>query len=140
MRLDHLFQILALLPVHKYNVLCPVSTVEMFSFSYQKLLINLFPFSLLCHQNLNSLWFLQALTSASANDIMNLERMETLGDSFLKLISSLYLFKHHKRMNEGELTCIKGRHIGNCNLYYCGVKRRLGGLMKVCCGYTFFCK
>lgn len=91
-------------------------------------------------QNLNSVWLLQALTSASANDIVNLERMETLGDSFLKLMSSLYLFKHHKNMNEGNLTCIKGKHIGNCNLYYCGVKRRLGGLMKVCCGYTVLCK
>jgi dsRNA-specific ribonuclease len=83
---------------------------------------------------------LQALTSASANDIVNLERMETLGDSFLKLMSSLYLFKHHKYMNEGELTSIKGKHIGNRNLYHCGVKRKLGGLMKVCCGYTVFCK
>jgi endoribonuclease Dicer len=85
-------------------------------------------------------WLLQALTSASANDIVNLERFETLGDSFLKIMSSLYLFKHHKNMNEGELTCLKGKHIGNRNLYYCGKHRKLGGLMKVCCGYTVFCK
>lgn len=74
---------------------------------------------------------LQALTSASANDIINLERLETLGDSFLKLMSSLNLFQHHKCMNEGELTCFKGKHVGNRNLYYCGVNRKLGGLMKV---------
>jgi endoribonuclease Dicer len=59
---------------------------------------------------------LQALTTALANDIVNLERLETLGDSFLKLMSSLYLFQHHKCMTEGELTCLKGKHVGNRNL------------------------
>jgi dsRNA-specific ribonuclease len=83
---------------------------------------------------------LQALTSASANDIINLERLETLGDSFLKLMSSLNLFQHHKCMNEGELTCFKGKHVGNRNLYYCGVNRKLGGLMKVCCDSSLICK
>jgi dsRNA-specific ribonuclease len=102
--------------------------------------VNPFPLSSHGYQNLIILRLLQALTSASANDIVNLERMETLGDSFLKLMSSLYLFKHHKCMNEGELTYYKGKHIGNRNLYYCGVNRGLGGLMKVCCGYAVFCK
>jgi endoribonuclease Dicer len=74
---------------------------------------------------------LQALTSASANDILNLERLETLGDSFLKLISSLYLFRRYELVNEGQLTYIKGKLIGNQNLFYIGEARKLGGLMKV---------
>ncbi|XP_069680713.1 endoribonuclease Dicer isoform X2 [Periplaneta americana] len=74
---------------------------------------------------------LQALTSASANDIINLERLETLGDSFLKFMSSWYLFLTNIHEDEGKLTCVKGKHIGNRNLYYCGVYRKLGGLMKV---------
>jgi endoribonuclease Dicer len=74
---------------------------------------------------------LQALTSSSANDILNLERLETLGDSFLKLMSSLYLFRRYGLVNEGKLTCIKGKLVGNRNLYYIGNARKLGGLMKV---------
>jgi endoribonuclease Dicer len=74
---------------------------------------------------------LQALTSSSANDILNLERLETLGDSFLKLMSSLFLFRRYKLVNEGQLTCIKGKLVGNRNLYYIGDARKLGGLMKV---------
>ncbi|PNF18314.1 hypothetical protein B7P43_G14501 [Cryptotermes secundus] len=74
---------------------------------------------------------LQALTSSSANDILNLERLETLGDSFLKLMSSLYLFRRYGLVNEGKLTCIKGKMVGNRNLYYIGDARKLGGLMKV---------
>ncbi|XP_021927095.1 endoribonuclease Dicer-like isoform X2 [Zootermopsis nevadensis] len=74
---------------------------------------------------------LQALTSASANDIVNLERLETLGDSFLKLMSSLLLFTEYKLLGEGQLTEVKGKIIGNRNLYYCGIKQNLGGIMKV---------
>jgi endoribonuclease Dicer len=84
-----------------------------------------------CDKNLKNLSFLQALTSASANDFLNLERLETLGDSFLKLISSLYLFRQYELVNEGELTCIKGKLIGNLNLYYLGNAHNLGGMMKV---------
>jgi endoribonuclease Dicer len=73
---------------------------------------------------------LQALTSASANDIVNLERFETLGDSFLKLMSSLFLFLQYK-VDEGQLTLVKNKIVGNLNLYYCGVYRKLGGIMKV---------
>jgi dsRNA-specific ribonuclease len=74
---------------------------------------------------------LQALTSASANDIVNLERLETLGDSFLKLMSSLFLFLHYTLVDEGQLTQVKGKLIGNQNLCYCGVNRNLEGIMKV---------
>jgi endoribonuclease Dicer len=74
---------------------------------------------------------LQALTSSSANDILNLERLETLGDSFLKLMCSLYMFRRYELVNEGKLTCIKGKLVGNRNLYYIGDARKLGGLMKV---------
>jgi endoribonuclease Dicer len=76
---------------------------------------------------------LQALTSASANDTVNLERLETLGDSFLKLMSSLFLFLQYK-LDEGQLTQVKGKLIGNRNLYYCGVDRNLGKIMKVLSG------
>ncbi|GLV37524.1 Dicer-2 [Carabus blaptoides fortunei] len=51
----------------------------------------------------------QCLMAAKATDILNLERLETLGDSFLKL----------------------NRIIANRNLLYCGQRKNLGGYMKV---------
>ncbi|KAJ2950975.1 hypothetical protein O0L34_g5352 [Tuta absoluta] len=74
---------------------------------------------------------LAAITTINSHDAFNLERAETLGDSFLKFAASLYL--HHKfpSMNEGQLTNIKGRLIGNRNLFYAGTKVQLGGRMKV---------
>ncbi|XP_015183335.1 PREDICTED: endoribonuclease Dicer isoform X2 [Polistes dominula] len=72
----------------------------------------------------------QALTTAG-NDVFDLERLETLGDSYLKFISSLYLYTHYPTYNEGRLTALKGKIIGNRNLYYCGTKKSIPGYMKV---------
>ncbi|XP_034829181.1 endoribonuclease Dicer isoform X3 [Maniola hyperantus] len=72
-----------------------------------------------------------ALTTINSNDTFNLERAETLGDSFLKYAASLYLFHKFPALDEGQLTNIKCRLIGNRNLYYAGERVRLGGRMKV---------
>ncbi|KAI8421690.1 hypothetical protein MSG28_009676 [Choristoneura fumiferana] len=74
---------------------------------------------------------LAAITTINSHDIFNLERPETLGDSFLKFAASLYLYHKFPQLNEGQLTNIKGRLIGNKNLYYAGEKMQLGGRMKV---------
>jgi endoribonuclease Dicer len=47
-----------------------------------------------------------ALTTSTANDSVDMERLETLGDSFLKLASSLYLFSNYS-LAEGMLTEVK---------------------------------
>lgn len=57
--------------------------------------------------------------------------METLGDSFLKFAVSLFLYETYKTFNEGQLTALKGRLIGNRNLYYCGVSKKIPGRLKV---------
>ncbi|XP_029037837.2 endoribonuclease Dicer [Osmia bicornis bicornis] len=72
-----------------------------------------------------------ALTSKSGQDAFNLERLETLGDSYLKFIVSLFLYTTFPNCNEGPLTTLKGKLIGNRNLYYCGVKKNIPGRMKV---------
>ncbi|XP_041980153.1 endoribonuclease Dicer [Aricia agestis] len=74
---------------------------------------------------------LTSLTTINSHDNFNLERTETLGDSFLKFAASLYLYHRFPAMDEGQLTNIKGRLIGNRNLYYAGDKINLGGRMKV---------
>lgn len=73
---------------------------------------------------------LQVLTAASAHDIFNLERLETLGDSFLKYSVSLILFTRFPELSEGQLTMIKGKIIGNRNLFYCGEEKELGSIIK----------
>ncbi|VVD02614.1 unnamed protein product [Leptidea sinapis] len=74
---------------------------------------------------------LTSITTINSHDTFDLERNETLGDSFLKFASTLYLFHKFSELDEGKLTNIKGRLIGNRNLYYAGQKIRLGGRMKV---------
>ncbi|CAG9787806.1 unnamed protein product [Diatraea saccharalis] len=74
---------------------------------------------------------LSALTTINSRDTFNLERSETLGDSFLKFAASLYLFHKFPKLNEGQLTNIKCKLIGNRNLYYAGNRARLGGRMKI---------
>lgn len=74
---------------------------------------------------------LQALTAQTAADVLNFERLETLGDSFLKYAVSLALFLKFPDMTEGQLTLIKGKVVGNRNLYYCGEKINLGSCLKV---------
>ncbi|CAG9562769.1 unnamed protein product [Danaus chrysippus] len=74
---------------------------------------------------------LSSLTLIKSNDTVNLERAETLGDSFLKFAASLYLFHKFPNMDEGQLTNLKGRLIGNRNLYYAGERVGLAGRMKV---------
>lgn len=46
---------------------------------------------------------LQALTTASASDGMNLERLETIGDSFLKLAVTNFLYQEYASQHEGKL-------------------------------------
>lgn len=73
---------------------------------------------------------LAALTCASAADVFNGERLEVLGDSFLKFSASVFLVKQHPEWHEGFLTTCKGRMVSNRNLFYLG-KQRLAGKLKV---------
>lgn len=63
--------------------------------------------------------------------MFNLERLETLGDSYLKFITSLFLYQGFPHFNEGQLTALKGKIIGNRNLYYNGVKKGIPKRIKV---------
>ncbi|KAG5887607.1 hypothetical protein JTB14_002616 [Gonioctena quinquepunctata] len=72
----------------------------------------------------------KALTTAKANDIVNLERLETLGDSFLKIISSVYIAMRFSKYDEGQATDLKGRLVSNKNLYYLAVRKNLNGMIR----------
>lgn len=73
----------------------------------------------------------QVLAAKHGNEIVNLERLETLGDSFLKLAASLYIWLKYPEYCEGKASTLKGKLISNKNLYYCAVRKNLGSLMLV---------
>lgn len=72
---------------------------------------------------------LQALTPSKAMDMFNMERLETLGDSFLKLTTSAYLYCKLPALNEGYLSLLKADQISNRNLYRLGKSKKLPEFM-----------
>ena len=83
-----------------------------------------------CLRGPDNALFLQALTSAGAMDSINLERLETLGDSFLKLATTIFLLYDRPSAHEGRLTSARSRRIGNRNLFKLAIKRNIVG--KIC--------
>ncbi|RHZ72154.1 hypothetical protein Glove_245g9 [Diversispora epigaea] len=68
---------------------------------------------------------LVALTTPSANMEMNYERLETLGDSFLKFCVTIGLYVLFPDKHEGQLHCQRIRIICNKKLYRSAKKLRL---------------
>jgi len=62
---------------------------------------------------------IRAFTFAGAGEAFDLEREEVLGDSFLKVSASVYLyFTQQSLVNEGFLTQMKSKIVGNKNLFH----------------------
>ncbi|XP_030371583.1 endoribonuclease Dcr-1 [Scaptodrosophila lebanonensis] len=72
---------------------------------------------------------LQALTMSNANDGINLERLETIGDSFLKYAITTYLYITYDNVHEGKLSHLRSKQVANLNLYRLGRRKRLGEYM-----------
>ena len=72
---------------------------------------------------------LQALTPKGAKDSINLERLETLGDSFLKLSTSVFLFCDRPIDHEGKLTNSRAHRVENFNLYMLAKQQGITGLV-----------
>ena len=78
----------------------------------------------------DSALILQALTTTSAGDGFDLERLEMLGDAFLKLAVSFYLFCSYKDKDEGKLTQRKVKQVSNLALFRAAEKKSLGGYLQ----------
>lgn len=63
---------------------------------------------------------LRALTLTSASDGFNLDRVEMLGDSFLKFSYSIYVYCKYPFANEGHLSALRSYQVANLNLYEIG--------------------
>lgn len=72
---------------------------------------------------------LQALTMSNANDGINLERLETIGDSFLKYAITDYLYSKYEYTHEGKLSHLRSKQVSNLNLYRLGKRKQLGDMM-----------
>ncbi|KAI8093080.1 dicer-2 protein [Halteromyces radiatus] len=62
-------------------------------------------------------YMLEAYTTPSANMEMDYERLETLGDSFLKFVATIRLYTNFPFSDEGELHCLRIRVVCNRALY-----------------------
>lgn len=72
---------------------------------------------------------LRALTTCSTGDVFSLERLEMLGDSFVKYAISTSVFFQHLHENEGKLSFIRGLRVSNRQLFYLARQRGLPSYM-----------
>ncbi|KAK0417580.1 hypothetical protein QR680_013094 [Steinernema hermaphroditum] len=72
---------------------------------------------------------LQALTLSHAGDGINLERLETVGDSFLKFAVTDYLYHKHPDQHEGKLSFARSKEVSNYNLYRLGKKKHIPSIL-----------
>nr|CAH8863218.1 unnamed protein product [Trichobilharzia regenti] len=72
---------------------------------------------------------LQALTMSCSNDFINLERMETIGDSFLKFVVTVHLYLRYPAAHEGKLSHLRSRIVCNTNLHRLGKAKDLQSRM-----------
>ncbi|KAL0887460.1 hypothetical protein Bca101_011443 [Brassica carinata] len=68
---------------------------------------------------------LEALTTEKCQERFSLERLEVLGDAFLKFAVSRHLFLQHDRLDEGELTRRRSNAVNNSNLFRLATRRNL---------------
>lgn len=78
----------------------------LFSFDYQP--------NLNGHPGPSPSLILQALTMSNANDGINLERLETIGDSFLKYAITTYLYCTYDNIHEGKLSHLRSKQVRDC--------------------------
>ncbi|XP_021945451.1 endoribonuclease Dicer [Folsomia candida] len=69
---------------------------------------------------------MEAITLANGRDLQDLEKLELIGDSVLKLVVTLHIFTHFYQFHEGQLTGLRTKLISNKHLYSIGSKKNLG--------------
>ncbi|XP_030456382.2 dicer-like protein 4 isoform X1 [Syzygium oleosum] len=68
---------------------------------------------------------LEALTTEKCQERFSLERLEILGDAFLKFAVGRHLFLRHEALDEGGLTRKRSKAVNNSNLFSLAVKSNL---------------
>ncbi|KNA22477.1 hypothetical protein SOVF_033880 isoform A [Spinacia oleracea] len=73
---------------------------------------------------------LEALTTEKCHERFSLERLEVLGDSFLKFAVGRHLFLKHEAFDEGQLTRRRSNLVNNSNLCKLAIKNKLQGYIR----------
>ncbi|XP_010323151.2 dicer-like protein 4 isoform X1 [Solanum lycopersicum] len=68
---------------------------------------------------------LEALTTENCHESFSLERLEVLGDAFLKFAVGRHLFLLHDAFDEGQLTRKRSNAVNNSNLYMVAIRKNL---------------
>ncbi|XP_022729085.1 dicer-like protein 4 isoform X2 [Durio zibethinus] len=68
---------------------------------------------------------LEALTTEKCQERFSLERLETLGDAFLKFAVGRHLFLLHDALDEGQLTRRRSNAVNNSNLFKLATRSNL---------------
>ncbi|XP_057810425.1 endoribonuclease Dicer homolog 3a-like [Salvia miltiorrhiza] len=84
------------------------------------------------HSSISSSLILEAITTQRCNESFSMERLELLGDSFLKYAVSCHLFLKYPEMCEGQLTSHRTRIISNSALHKFGTDRKLQEYVRDC--------
>ncbi|WJX95975.1 endoribonuclease Dicer [Trifolium repens] len=69
--------------------------------------------------------FLEALTTEKCQERFSLERLEVLGDAFLKFAVARHFFLLHDSFHEGDLTSKRSNVVNNSNLLKLAIRRNL---------------
>lgn len=69
------------------------------------------------------------MTLSNAQDCISLEKLEVIGDSVLKVIVSLHLFRSFPTWDEGKMTLLRMKLISNKHLYQIGKEHDLGPIL-----------
>ncbi|XP_043699597.1 endoribonuclease Dicer homolog 4-like isoform X2 [Telopea speciosissima] len=107
---------LSLLPsiMHRLeNLLVAIELKEMLSASFPE------------GSEVNSSRVLEALTTEKCMERFSLERLEVLGDAFLKYAVGRHLFLLYEALDEGELTRRRSNIVNNTHLYKLATRRNL---------------
>ncbi|KAK7388536.1 hypothetical protein VNO78_23354 [Psophocarpus tetragonolobus] len=74
---------------------------------------------------ISGLRVLEALTTEKCQERLSLERLEVLGDAFLKFAVARHFFLMHDSLHEGDLTNRRSNTVNNSNLFKLAIKRNL---------------
>ncbi|TVU03863.1 hypothetical protein EJB05_50576 [Eragrostis curvula] len=80
--------------------------------------------------NIKALKIMEALTTKACQEAFSLESLETLGDSFLKYVTSQHLFSKHMDLREDVLTDRRISLVSNTNLCQLACSRKLVGYIR----------
>lgn len=83
-----------------------------------------------CDAQISSSLILEALTTLRCCESFSMERLELLGDSVLKYVTSCHLFLKYPKKHEGQLSGQRSSAVCNANLHKLGTERKLQGYIR----------